>query len=125
MAYSRRALLSLLLAAAPAAFASHSEAKRSAKQARKRAKETKTLANRESSDRKALAKQRDQDRQALNTSNAELDKARRQDLVDLTRRRQAHITRVVMDAPAATGEPKPGIKPVTRGVEGAPDTKKK
>jgi hypothetical protein len=124
MAFSRRALLSLFFTSAPAALASHAEAKRHAKEARRQAKETKKLAIRDTSDRKAMAKQREVDRRALNVGNAELDKARRQDLVDLTRRRQAHVTRPVVDA-SPVEEPKPGIKPVTRGIDGAPEPKKK
>ena len=118
MAYTRRAVLSLLFSAAPA-LAGKAEAKRAAKQARKRAKETRKLASRDVGDRKAVAKAHHDDRLRLNASNAELDKARRQELADLTRRRQAHVTRPVVDAPAAE-EPKPGIKPATRNVDPAP-----
>ena len=124
MGFSRRVLLLLFFSSASASFAGHAEAKRHAKEARRQAKETKKLAVRDTSDRKAMAKQHDLDRRALNAGNAELDKARRQDLVDLTRRRQAHVTRPVIDA-SPVEEPKPGIKPVTRGVDAAPDPKKK
>jgi hypothetical protein len=105
-------------------LAGHAEAKRAAKQARKRAKETKQLARQDVSDRKASAKRRDQDRYELNANNAELDQSRREDHTDLNRRRQAHITRTVIDTPPAE-EPKPGVHAVARGVEGAPETKKK
>jgi hypothetical protein len=121
--FSRRALLSLLFAAVPA-FAGHAEAKRAAKQARKRAKETKSVARQDVSERKASAKQRDQERYRLNQSNAELDKGRRQDHADLNTRRKAHITRTVIDSPKAE-EPKPGIDPVTRNVDPAPEPKNK
>jgi hypothetical protein len=119
MACSRRGLLTLLLGLAPAAPADRSQAKRSAKESRRRAKETKKRARQEVSDRRANVKERSQDRKFLNRDNAELDKARRQDLADLTKRRQAKTERVVFDA-TAPPEPKPEVKPATRGVEGAP-----
>ena len=119
MAYSRRSLLALLLGCAPAALADRSEAKRHAKAARKQAKRTSEAAKRDVADRKSLVQQKKADRKRLNQDNAELEKARRQDLADLTKRRQAHVERPVFDANAPAEEPKPGIQPVTRGVDAA------
>jgi hypothetical protein len=117
---TRRALFSLLFAGAPAfAGQSHEQAKRAAKQARRRAKETQRLAQRRTADRKETGERRAEDRAYLNDSNSELDKARRQDMIDLQVRREAHVSRPVVDAPVVE-EPKPGIKAVVRNVEGAP-----
>lgn len=121
MAYSRRMLLALLLGCAPAAVAGRSEAKRHAKEARKQAKRTSEAARRDVADRKSLVRHKNADRKRLNRDNAELEKARRQDLADLTTRRQAHVERPVLDADVK--EPKPGIQPMSRGVEGAPAKK--
>ena len=123
MAFSRRNLLLslppiLLPGLASAAQAGRSQAKRHAKQARKKAKRNQKLARQEVADRNDLAKQRKKDRKFLNQDNVALDKARRRDLDDLTERRQAKTERPVFDANAPADEPKPGIKPVTRGVPG-------
>lgn len=123
MAHTRRSLLALLLGCAPAALAGRSQAKRHAREARKQAKRARKGARQEVADRKDLVKRKKQDRRRLNQDNAALDKARRQDLADLTERRKAHTERPVFDANVE--EPKPGVKPMTRGVEGAPEPTKK
>ena len=124
MPWSRRTLLALLFGCAPAALADRKQAKRHAKQARKRAKRGKELARQEVADRNVLAKRRKQDRKYLNRDNAALDRARRQDLKDLTEFRKAHTKRTVFSSDAPAKEPKPGIRPATRGAEGAPESKK-
>ena len=116
---TRRLLLASLLAAFPV-LGGNSQAKRAAKQARRRAKDTKKLAERDVADRQSLVRRHTADRKALNASNAELDKARRQELTDLTRRRQARITRPVVDGGQPAEEPKPGIKPAVRNADPAP-----
>ena len=122
---TRRALFSLFFAGLPAfAGQSQEQAKRAAKQARRRAKETKKLAQRRLAGRKEIGERRAADREFLNDSKPELDKARRQDMIDLQVRREAHVTRPVIDAPVVE-EPKPGIKAVVRNVEGAPAPKPK
>ena len=123
MVYSRRTLLALLLGLAPAALADRSQAKRHAKQARKQAKRNRKLARQEVAHRNSLAKRHKRDRELLDKDAAALDKARRQDLDDLTARRRAHTERTVFDA-TAPEEPKPKLRPATRGVEGASEPKK-